>query len=106
MSDSWCMNVNVFAVQRAVCSGSGPFEGTGWSWVPSLCLMLGLTPVWPRIVRAKHRKTTPSQCRVKSLQFQQNEIHLSLKTGHITNWLHVTLVVLSITHHPGLGPSF
>lgn len=102
--------MNVFAVQRAVCSGSGPFEGTDWSWVLSLCLMLEHTPVWPRTVRAKQRKTTHLQCRVKSyLQFEQNEIHLSLKiTQNIYErndfvWhLKVILVILSIAQHPRL----
>ena len=64
--------VNTFPVQRAVCSGSGPSEGIDWSWGLSLCLMLERTPVWPRTVKVKYRKTTHLQCRVKScLQFEQ-----------------------------------
>ena len=65
MCDVWkLVNVNVFALQRAVCSGSGPCEGTGWSWGLSLCLMLEHTPAWPRTEADTHRKTTHSRCRV------------------------------------------
>lgn len=52
--------------QRAACSGSGLSEGAGWSWGPSPWLMVGFTPVWPRTVRDKHRRTTHSQCKVKT----------------------------------------
>lgn len=72
----------MFAVQRAACSGSGPFEGTGWNLGLSLCLMLGHTHVWLRTARDKLKRTTLSQCMVKrnpiskiSLRNIESDIH-------------------------------
>lgn len=63
-SDQMCL-----AFQKVVCSGSGQFEATGWSWVLSVCLTPEHTHAWPRTVRGKHRRTIPSQCKVITLLF-------------------------------------